>query len=259
MSQVFDHAHDEKACPVTGHHGWCPPRQGDSRSVCPALNAMANHGYIPRDGRNLTFWTVIKGVHECYGLSYFFAGFLTIVSYIALGFFWKLNLVDLDRHGRVEHNASMVHEDTPAGQHYAPTKISMKLVGDMVGDIRPAVPPELTANPQILVDEFDAARMRVRRDKTSPPLNKIHDEIARGEMALILHIWEQNWSESTFSKTRGAPLPWILDWFGNERLPEGWRPTRETGILDAMRKSKAIKQEVANIKAKSASKVVNHI
>jgi hypothetical protein len=37
----------EKACPVTGKtHEYSPPTATDIRSVCPALNAMANHGYL---------------------------------------------------------------------------------------------------------------------------------------------------------------------------------------------------------------------
>jgi hypothetical protein len=30
-----------------------PPGPNDSRSPCPALNALANHGYISRDGKNI--------------------------------------------------------------------------------------------------------------------------------------------------------------------------------------------------------------
>lgn len=34
-------------CPVTGYsHDFIAPKEGDSRSPCPALNAMANHGYM---------------------------------------------------------------------------------------------------------------------------------------------------------------------------------------------------------------------
>jgi hypothetical protein len=34
-------------CPVTGlSHEFIAPTERDSRSVCPALNAMANHGYM---------------------------------------------------------------------------------------------------------------------------------------------------------------------------------------------------------------------
>ena len=30
------------------------PKPTDSRSPCPALNVLANHGYIPRDGKNVS-------------------------------------------------------------------------------------------------------------------------------------------------------------------------------------------------------------
>lgn len=36
-----------KACPVTGQkYAFSAPQEGDVRSVCPALNTMANHGYM---------------------------------------------------------------------------------------------------------------------------------------------------------------------------------------------------------------------
>jgi hypothetical protein len=37
---------------VTGAHAFQPPNfaQGDQRGPCPGLNALANHGYIPRNG-----------------------------------------------------------------------------------------------------------------------------------------------------------------------------------------------------------------
>lgn len=41
------HEHSGGTCPVTGKtHAYCPPQKGDIRSVCPALNTMANHGFM---------------------------------------------------------------------------------------------------------------------------------------------------------------------------------------------------------------------
>lgn len=34
-------------------HRYEPSRPTDSRSPCPALNVLANHGYLPRDGKNI--------------------------------------------------------------------------------------------------------------------------------------------------------------------------------------------------------------
>jgi Peroxidase, family 2 len=37
---------------VTGEHSFIPPNfnAGDQRGPCPGLNALANHGYIERNG-----------------------------------------------------------------------------------------------------------------------------------------------------------------------------------------------------------------
>lgn len=35
---------------VNGTHAFQPPQSGDLRGPCPGLNAMSNHGYIPRNG-----------------------------------------------------------------------------------------------------------------------------------------------------------------------------------------------------------------
>lgn len=34
---------------------WRAPAADDLRSPCPVLNALANHGFLPRDGRNSKF------------------------------------------------------------------------------------------------------------------------------------------------------------------------------------------------------------
>ncbi|KAJ6596153.1 hypothetical protein DFH09DRAFT_858156, partial [Mycena vulgaris] len=60
---------------------------------------------------------------------------------------------------------------------------------------------------------------RLRREKLSKPLDAMHAEIARGERAIILGVWQQS-----IGGRKGAPLPWMRTWLGEERLPEGWRP-----------------------------------
>lgn len=40
------HADNSKKCPFAATHEFCPPQEGDVRSPCPALNTMANHGYM---------------------------------------------------------------------------------------------------------------------------------------------------------------------------------------------------------------------
>jgi hypothetical protein len=46
-----------------------PAKEGDSRSPCPALNAMANHGILPRDGKNIPFTEMSRKIHETYNFA----------------------------------------------------------------------------------------------------------------------------------------------------------------------------------------------
>jgi hypothetical protein len=56
-----------------GHGGqwpeFQPAKEGDSRSPCPALNAMANHGILPHDGKNIPFTEMTRKIHETYNFA----------------------------------------------------------------------------------------------------------------------------------------------------------------------------------------------
>jgi hypothetical protein len=41
---------------------------GAVRSPCPGLNSMANHGFLPRDGRNISIPVLVKA---CLGAPFF--------------------------------------------------------------------------------------------------------------------------------------------------------------------------------------------
>lgn len=105
-------------------HPYVPSTSGDARSPCPALNTLANHGFIPHDGRNITpnqlFDAIVKiGLnplpsHGIIGLAF---------SQLQLAkpddHFWtqftSLKTLDLDRltvYGVLEHDVSLSRNDT---------------------------------------------------------------------------------------------------------------------------------------------------
>ena len=51
---------------VSGAHAFIPPGPSDLRGPCPALNAMANHGYIARNGYT-TLLESANAVVDVYG------------------------------------------------------------------------------------------------------------------------------------------------------------------------------------------------
>ncbi|KIY45875.1 Cloroperoxidase [Fistulina hepatica ATCC 64428] len=240
-----DHNHRGTfVCPATGAtHGFCPAIQGqDSRSVCPALNTMANHGYIRRDGQHITINQVVDGLVHCYCLSYPLAVFLAIGGYvlnILRPLLCGMPLHAFGVHGGVEHNASLVHLDAPPHQKYPPTSIQDNLVDAL-----------FPSSEKILTAE-KVALQRIRREsELQQPLDPVHAEIARGEMAIMLGESYCVWClpKSLTGDEEGAPLPYFRDFLQKECLPSGWVPDHVQGLFDVMRISKEIRSAMENIR-----------
>jgi hypothetical protein len=96
---------------------WHPPVEGEVRSPCPVLNALANHGFIPRDGKNLGKDVMLSAMGEALnvstevGTTIFGAGLQTS-SNPESGTF---SLEDLNKHNIIEHDGSLSRKDTSTG------------------------------------------------------------------------------------------------------------------------------------------------
>jgi len=95
-----------------------PAGSGDVRSPCPGLNSLANHGFIHRDGRNMTIPHLIKGLAEGLNMGADFttaiggAGLLSSPNPLGGSF----ELDDLNQHNfPIEHDASMSRQDAALG------------------------------------------------------------------------------------------------------------------------------------------------
>jgi len=90
---------------------WQPPVQGvDSRSPCPYLNALANHGILNRSGRAISMSQIRSALRKSIGASWTLA-FNTTNSLQGLYGKDTIDLGDLARHGVVEHDASVIRSD----------------------------------------------------------------------------------------------------------------------------------------------------
>lgn len=81
-------------------HSWQPPTPTDRRSPCPMLNALANHGYLPRDGKDVSLADLVTGFKESINLAPE-ATFLVTVKALqasSTGNFLTLHLDDLNKH-----------------------------------------------------------------------------------------------------------------------------------------------------------------
>uniref|UniRef100_K3WVQ7 Heme haloperoxidase family profile domain-containing protein n=1 Tax=Globisporangium ultimum (strain ATCC 200006 / CBS 805.95 / DAOM BR144) TaxID=431595 RepID=K3WVQ7_GLOUD len=116
-----------------GHEYFRPPRSETSgvpnspaqyhRSPCPCLNTLANHGYLPRDGKNLTPQMLKHAVCNAFNLDPSLAK--TLVAPLPHEF----TLADLGKHNFLEHDASLVHDD--AFFQSDPTEINVSLADEL--------------------------------------------------------------------------------------------------------------------------------
>ena len=205
------------------------------------------YAFSARDGKNLSAMDIVRGLMACYGLSTLCAMFLSFVGFLVLGKFGRIDLYEIGKHGVIEHDASLVHHDTPKNQIYAPIEIDHSLVDAMTSDVQPSLAAiEKSPNPtaKFLMNYEDVARTRVRREaECRGPLDVVHSEIARGEMAIILGVWETR----TENKV-GIPVDYFKRWIGEERLPDGWKPDHTQGLFDVIKRSGEIRSAMTQMK-----------
>ena len=173
---------------------------------------------------------LVRGLKACYGLSTFFAMLLSFGGYLSLRKFRRINLDEFGKHNVVEHNASLVHDDTPEGQTYAPIEIDHSLVDALVSDVKPSSAEIGTSSDptaKFLMNYEDAARARIRREAECKPIDSLHAKIAAGEIATVLGIWEVKTKDKV-----GIPVDYLKRWIEEERLPDGWKPDHTQGLLD---------------------------
>lgn len=97
------------------------PGTTDSRSPCPGLNSLANHGILPRDGKNIDMTTLIQAAYTGFSLA---EAATRVVGSVAVkasttGNSSTFNLADLAQHDPqvIEHDGSMTREDENTGDN----------------------------------------------------------------------------------------------------------------------------------------------
>ncbi|KAF3011310.1 hypothetical protein E8E14_001800 [Neopestalotiopsis sp. 37M] len=101
-------------------HDWHPPVDGDFRGPCPMMNTLANHGFLPRDGSNITKDTAISALGNGLNFDAELAGIMweqaIIANPVANSSFFTLD--HLNRHNVLEHDASISRTDAYFGNNH---------------------------------------------------------------------------------------------------------------------------------------------
>ncbi|KAJ7705604.1 Chloroperoxidase, partial [Mycena rosella] len=109
-----------------GQHNWIAPTATDVRSPCPGLNTLANHGYLPRNGRNISVPMIMAAALDGFNVrsdSIIQAAKFGLLSGNA---FTTMDLDALQLHNLVEHDASISRGDFALGDnlHFNETNFS---------------------------------------------------------------------------------------------------------------------------------------
>lgn len=152
-----------------------------------------------------------------------------------------ISLGDVARHGGVEHDGSLAHADAAPGDDYAPTSVDTGRYEEAMG--------WMCEGGGEVIDADDVVRARVNREKYCPPLDPVHAEIARGEMAIAVRVFNHP-SANPFSAKKGIPVEWLREWLAKERLPlrGTWRPDHKVGFLTVVRQASDMRHAMVQIR-----------
>jgi hypothetical protein len=98
---------------------WEAPREGDLRSSCPMLNALANHHVLPHDGKAITKEMAVNALVSAINLdkgicNVFAAGAITTSPEEDAHSF---DLNHVSKHGVIEHDVSLSRNDFALGSN----------------------------------------------------------------------------------------------------------------------------------------------
>ncbi|KAI9056394.1 Cloroperoxidase [Trametes sanguinea] len=186
-----------------------PPVEGDSRCSCPALNAMANHGLLPRDGKNIKFTELGAAIRRVYNFSPTFCFF--VPNYMAQLLTRnyrtdRLDLSDIDVHNCIEHDASLTRVDSY--EESDQSKIAKPLVEQL---LRSGTGPGGDLTPDDISRLLGKRRVESKRRNPKYSLASNHKMFGSSNGANLLTIF-------------GGRIQDLRPFLLEERLPDGWEP-----------------------------------
>ncbi|KAL8283510.1 hypothetical protein RQP46_005613 [Phenoliferia psychrophenolica] len=199
---------------------WAPAGPTDSRSPCPGLNSLANHGFFPHNGRGISYIDFIITCAVYLGVGPTVTATVAPFGIIAgpLGDL-TLDLNSLNEHNYIEHDCSTWHNDQQLGNNHIP---NITLFEQMV-NLMPA--GATTVDFGTIVRAHAARVSDSQRDNPGLRYGPIPLFFTYLECAMVMHV------------TGGPLLPrppieYVYSFVMDERLPAhlGWSPHVMTDI-----------------------------
>lgn len=141
-----------------------PPKDGDSRSACPMLNAMANHGILPHDGKNISFKEMNAKIRQTFNFASSFCFFVPNFSARFLNKSYstdRFDLTDLSLHAdnAIEHDASLTRQDAALAPDQS--KPDLELVHELLKEATGKMPD---GSPMLTKEDLSRALSKRRAD-----------------------------------------------------------------------------------------------
>jgi hypothetical protein len=206
------------------------PAPGACRSPCPALNTLANHGFLPRDGKNIDEAILKKALIDTYGLSWLFGSTFAKVATKKFAVSKTFSLCDTlksDHNNNappssgIEHLASLTRLDrlkwgTEADNtQIKPDANQVNIVLNSSKDRQ-----------MITLTDFVRARQQLwaKTFATNPahkndPLIKKEKIVAAVEGCLLLGVLSGDSGKKKYQISSAYAKSFMLD----ERFPAGWK------------------------------------
>lgn len=191
---------------------WQAPGPDDSRSPCPALNALANHGFLPRDGRGITLKKLEEVLPETLNVGTDLAKlFYYGATFMGLTKNGQFDLTNLTVHNAIEHDGSVSRADAATGDNHSFNQDIFDSYIAQFGDAK-----------IMTTETAGKARMfHIQAAKKANPnfTYGIRQQIiSNGETSLILAIFGD-------IDEGNANIEHVKIFYEQERLPytEGWR------------------------------------
>ncbi|KAF8861972.1 Cloroperoxidase [Acephala macrosclerotiorum] len=202
---------------AAGHNltwpSYVPPRDGDSRSACPMLNAMANHGILPHDGKNITFKDLNTAVRHTFNFAPSFCFFVPKFSADFLNrSYWsgRFDLAELSLHNAIEHDASLTRQDAAIVPDQG--KPDLELVNTLLKEATGEMPD---GSPLLTIPDLSRALSKRRVD-----CRKTNDAYTEN----LFHNMFGSANSSTMLTIFGGRIDDLRPMLTEERFSEQWEP-----------------------------------
>ncbi|KAJ7104585.1 Peroxidase, family 2-domain-containing protein [Mycena crocata] len=198
------------ASPGKSKYGFIPPTSTDLRGPCPALNALANHGYLPRNGKNVTIRGVLQASYDVYNIDP-----AVLIGVAKLGLLTSaepdsFTLDDIKLHGTIEFDASLSRADFAIGDN---SRFNETIFTTLANSNPGVEYYNVTSAGQVQFERL------AESERTNPNITNTDKEIGFRSFTSALYL-------AVFGNvTTGiAPKNFVQIWFREDRLPfaEGW-------------------------------------